>query len=290
MFSCQKSPSRAARFIWFCLLLMWGVTLSSSTSVRSQSTRIESIPDEIKRNNPATTRELDDGGVPPEVPGNDPSPGTGNPGSEVSNSGILPANNNPAPQPDACVAADVDSCDACKNAAEVLTENGKTCWWERDSSSCIKTDLEGHTVETMCDPPEIPPPETNPCANADIYTCAACQAAASSVTENDQTCLWENGTCSKARTERDSGNMCVVDTAAPAVSPTPEVSPKDPTTLSPTPAIPQQPGFGVATIVGFLFFGIVVVLAVRNASFIRNLIPADAGLQSAKRSGRYQEM
>jgi hypothetical protein len=292
----------------FCLLLMWGVTLSSST--------LESIADEIQQNTRTTTRQLEtDGGGAhsPEVTGTDPAtaaptppptgndtiPGNGNPVPGTNDSGNPPANIPSAPEigtpeTDPCAHADVDNCAACKTAAASLTDNDKTCWW--DGSSCSKTELEGHAAEDMCQPPYVAP--TDPCATA-VDSCEACKVAASSVTENDKTCWWENGTCSKVSTERDQGEMCVVQTTRPTVSPTvsPTFAPTHRPTSSPTKArvvIPEQNypdeevGFGATKVLAFVFFGVIIALAVRNRNFLSSQV--GAGLRSSKQSGRYQEM
>jgi hypothetical protein len=277
MFSCQKKSSRTARGMRFCLLLMWGVTLSSSTLLRRQLTPIESNADEIQQNTHSTTRQLQDavngtGGSspPPEVTGTNPA--------EVT--GTIPAA--PAPPP---------------TGNETIPGNGNPNPGTVDS---------GKTPANIAPAPDNSTPKTNPFADADIDfcktatavdSCEGCKAAASSVTENDKTCWWENGTCTKKSTERDQGEMCVVQTARPTVSPTFSPSPRP--TSSPSKArvdIPQQnypdeeEGFDFTKVLAFVFFGAIIALAVRKRDFIRNLISGDAGTRSSKRSGRYQEM
>jgi hypothetical protein len=263
----------------FCLLLMWGVTLSSSTLLRRELTPIESIADDIQQ----SARQLDEaaGGIegtdgsnaPPEVTGTELPAAAVTPGYTAS----APVG---TPETDPCADVGVDSCDACKDAGHTLTEDDKTCWW--DGSSCSKTEEASHVVDEMCEPPE----------------------AAQEVTTAVAHGWWKNGTCSKVSDDQESGEMCVVEVAPPTAQPTvsPTFNPTERPVSSKTNAasnahvvithvvepqvvLPQQnypdedEGFGIMKVLAFVFFGAITVLGVRSAR-----------MRSSKLSGRYQEM
>jgi hypothetical protein len=269
----------------FCLLLMWGVTLSSSTLLRRQLTPIESISTRELQDT-ADNFDVDDGtggssavpevtGTIPAVPapspiGNEAVPGNGKPDSVINDSGGTPTNMAGIPDP-----VINDSGNAPANMADVPANTADT-----PADNTAKTVVADAPADDTAKTVQTAQPVQTPKA---VQTSQPVQSP------------------KPVQTAQPVQIPKIVQTAQPIASPThsPSHRPTLRPTASPTKAktvIPQQnypdeeEGFGVMHALAFVFFGAIVALAIRKRNSIRNLIPADGGARASKRSGRYQEM
>jgi hypothetical protein len=270
----------------FCLLLMWGVTLSSSTLLRRQLTPIESIGTrELQDTADNFDAEEETGGssAVPEVTGTIPAvpapppisneaiPGNGNPDSVINDSGNTPANMAESPDP-------------------VINDSG--------NSPANMADAPANTADAPANTADAPANMADAPANDTAKPVQTNQPVQPTKTVQTNQPVQ---TPKAVQTAQPVQTPKAVQTAQPIVSPThsPSHRPTIRPTASPTKAktvIPQQnypdeeEGFGAMHALAFVFFGAIIALAIRKRNSIRNLIPADAGARSSKRSGRYQEM
>jgi hypothetical protein len=241
----------------FCLLLMWGVTLSSSTSLRRELTPIELIADAIPQYSRINTRELQDtaDGFDNEADGFDEAEGTGGSSAPPEVTGTNPAA--PAPLP---VGNDVIP--GNENPDPVINDSGNAPANMAGNLDPVINDS-GNAPTTQPVQMAQPVKTTQP-----VQTAKAVQTVQPTVSP----------TLSPSHRP----------TIRPTMSPTKSkiVIPVIPTQIYPD----EEEDFGVMHALAFVFFGAIVALAIRYRDSIRNLIPADAGARASKRSGRYQEM